>query len=88
MFKWLKDILYKENESINRPEHFYIDMMQYDYIVSEIYNNMLFVDVDIDSCEVERGEYVKLLNEIYTVVNTEFFAEKTSHRWRIVLVKE
>lgn len=88
MFKWLKDILYKENETKQQPKHFYIDMMQYDYIVSEIYNNMLFVDVELDSCEVKHGEYVKLLNEIYTVVNTEFFPEKNSHRWRIVLVKE
>lgn len=88
MFNFIKRLFSNNQENIKRPEHFYIDMMQYDYIVSEIYNNMIFVDVNLDTCDVKKGEHVKLMNEMYSIVNTEFNPSKENYRWRIVLVKE
>ena len=87
MIKFLKNLFNKDDEEFHNKQ-FYIDLIQYNYIVTEIYNNMIFVDVDIDTCDVKKGEHVKLMNEMYTLVNTEFFAEKSSYRWRLVLVQE
>lgn len=84
MFDFIKR-LFSNNDNNHHYTRNYIDMMEYDYVVSEIYNNMIFVDVNLDSCDVKRGEHVKLMNEMYKIVNTEFFPDKVDYRWRIVL---
>lgn len=85
MLDFFKRLFSNKDENNFHYTKNYIDMIQYDYVVSEIYNNMIFVDVNLDSCDVKRGEHVKLMNEMYKIVNTEFFPDKVDYRWRIVL---
>ena len=88
MFDFIKKLFSNEKDEVIHPTRNYIDMLQYDYIVSEIYNNMIFVDVNLNSCDVKRGERVKLMNTMYKIVNTEFLPDKVDYRWRIVLTQD
>lgn len=66
----------------------YIDLINYAYKVYEIYNNLILVDIDIDTCNINKGTNIKLLNEIYTLANIEFYAYKNDYRWRLSLIKK
>lgn len=65
-----------------------VDLIEYAYKVHEIYNNLVLVDIDVDTCEIEKGTPILLLNEQYTLANTEFYMHKESYRWRLSLIKK
>jgi hypothetical protein len=65
-----------------------VDLIEYAYKVHEIYNNLVLVDIDVDTCEIEKGTPILLLNEEYTLANTEFYMHKESYRWRLSLIKK
>lgn len=84
MFNTIKNF-FKKNK---KEEKKYVNLNDYHYKVSDIYNNMLFVDVDIDICEVEKGTQIRLLNTFYTLANKEFLSYKKDFRWRFTLIEK
>ena len=71
-----------------KKERDIVDLIEYAYKVHEIYNNLVLVDIDVDTCEIEKGTPILLLNEEYTLANTEFYMHKESYRWRLSLIKK
>ena len=81
-----KKLIYDINdESINNKV---INLIDYRYKVADIYNNIVFVDVDIESCHIDKGHPIKLLNKIYNLLEVEFYPHKEEYRWRLTLVLE
>jgi hypothetical protein len=87
MFNFIKRLFSSEDKKGIVNENI-INLMEYHYRIDEIYGNMLFVDVDIDTCEVEKGHYIKLFNVLYTLANKEFLPYKKEFRWRLTLIKD
>lgn len=88
MFDFIKKFFNKENDNRKIENENLIYLMDYHYRIEDIYGNMLFVDVDIDICEVENGVPIKLFNDIYTLANKEFLPYKKDFRWRLTLIKD
>ena len=65
MFEFIKK-LFSNKEDVREIENEnLIHLTNYQYRIDEIYGNMIFVDVDVDTCDVENGHLVKVFNEIY-----------------------
>lgn len=88
MFDFIKKLFFNNEENKELEKENLIHLINYHYKVNSIYGNMIFVDVDIDTCEVENGHPIKLLNEIYILANKEFLPHKKDFRWRLTLVKD
>ena len=88
MFDFIKRLFSNKENVKELEEENLINLTNYHYRVDEIYGNMVFVDVDIDICEVENGHPIKLFNTIYILANKEFLAYKPNYRWRLTLVQD
>ena len=88
MFEFIKK-LFSNKEDVREIENEnLIHLTNYQYRIDEIYGNMIFVDVDVDTCDVENGHLVKVFNEIYILANKEHLSYKKDYRWRLTLVKD
>lgn len=85
MFNFIKR-LFGASHDINTPDNV-IDLMDYHYKVDNIYGEVVFVLVDVDTCDVERGSIVKLLNQLYTVEMIEYLPNNTKFNYKFVLIE-
>ena len=89
MGNFLKRLLGIKNDNYEDIENIpIINLINYHYNVDNIYDDMVIVNLDVDSCNIERGQLVKLLNTIYEVHNTEFIPSNTNFRYKLCLIKQ
>lgn len=85
MFNFIKRLFGKSND-VDTPNDV-IDLLDYHYKVDNVYGEVVFVLVDIDTCDVERGSIIKLLNQLYTVEMIEYLPNNTNFNYKFVLIE-
>ena len=84
MFKYIMSLFNRDNKETTNL----IDLLDYHYKVDNIYNDIILVDIDIDSLDIFRGQQVKLLNKIYIIDNVEFLPHNKDFKYRLTLTNE
>lgn len=87
LFDFIK-FLFSTNNKKENKNHNIIDLIEYHYKVDNVYGNMVFIDLDLDYCDVENGQLVKLLNDIYVVINVEYLPHNTHFKYRMSMIKK
>jgi hypothetical protein len=85
MFNFIKR-LFGKSDDVDTPNDV-IDLLDYHYKVDNVYGEVVFVLVDIDTCDVERGSIIKLLNQLYTVEMIEYLPNNTNFNYKFVLIE-
>ena len=85
MFNFLKRIFSESKHTHN--VNGVIDLIDYHYKVDNVYGDMVFVLIDVDTCDVEKGSIVKLLNKLYTVELIEYLPNNTKFNYKFVLIE-
>ena len=85
MFNFIKR-LFGKSDDIDTPNDV-IDLIDYHYKVDNVYGEVVFVLVDIDTCDVEKGSIIKLLNQLYTVEMIEYLPNNTNFNYKFVLIE-
>lgn len=84
MFKYIMSLFNHDNKETTDL----IDLLDYHYKVDNIYNDIILVDIDIDSLDIFRGQQVKLLNTIYIIDNVEFLPHNKDFKYRLTLINK
>jgi hypothetical protein len=77
---------YKNKKKAN-VEHNIINMLDYHYRIDGIYNDLLIVDLDVETCEINKGQIVKILNKLYEVHNVEFIPSNNLFKYRLMVTE-
>ena len=85
MFNFIKR-LFGKSDDVDTPNDV-IDLLDNHYKVDNVYGEVVFVLVDIDTCDVERGSIIKLLNQLYTVEMIEYLPNNTNFNYKFVLIE-
>lgn len=84
MFKYIMSLFNHDNKETTDL----IDLLDYHYKVDNIYNDIILVDIDIDSLDIFRGQQIKLLNTIYIIDNVEFLPHNKDFKYRLTLTNK
>lgn len=80
-------MFFNKNKKKNNIEHNIINMLDYHYRIDGIYNDLLIVDLDVETCEINKGQIVKILNKLYEVHNVEFIPSNNLFNYRLMVTE-
>ncbi len=81
-FDWINFLLDRHDKIV---DNVVIDLLDYHYKVDNIYDEFVIVDLDVDTCDIVINQKIKLLNNIYKVLNIEFIPSNIKYRYRLTL---
>ena len=82
-FDYINFLLDRRTERLESKK---IDLINYHYRVDNIYDDIVLVDLDVDECDLERGQEIILLNETYLLRDVEFLPHKNDFKFKLTLI--
>jgi hypothetical protein len=71
----------------NPDEKHIIDMLNYHYRVNGIYNDMIIIDLDVEECDIHKGQIIKVINKLYEVSNIDYNPNDISFKYKIIAIE-
>lgn len=78
---------FNDEFDIDNDNQKYIDLIDYHYKVNNIYGDLILLDLDVDICDLDINDRIKLLNDVYYIKNVEFLPHNANFKYRLTLNK-